>query len=56
LAFIEFLGLKIVREIEIEIEIEVEIEVEIKSESNEEIVSGNASEILVDIFGWWILS
>ena len=56
MGFIGFLVLKIVGEIEIEIEIEVEIEVEIKSESKIEIVSGNESEILIDVFGLRVLS
>jgi len=47
LGIIRFLVLKIVREIEIE----VEIEVEIKKECYSDIVNGNESEILNDIFG-----
>jgi len=49
LGIIWFLGLKIVREIEIEVKIEVEIEVESENESYGEIVNGSESEILIDI-------
>jgi hypothetical protein len=52
LDIIGFLGLKIMRKIEIEIEIEVEF----RSESYSEIVNGSESEILVDDLGWRILS